>query len=765
MDELSASFIVTLPRQPYPGLRPFEKNEWPIFFGRERMADAIVSQLLNKQLLVIHGDSGCGKSSLIRAGVLPRLEHESALGGVHWRTCIALPQEAPLWNLAEALADLFEEDSREQRIIDFRRVLNYGRSGPAELAKLLGTGPNNRVCILIDQFEELFDYAHHHGQEDAQLVTEFLVSLLETKPEGLYAVLTMRSEFLGACARYVGFAEAVNAAQYLLPRMSHEDLMRAICEPVQLFNGEISTALAERLVADSKFSQDQLPLIQHALMLLCREQDLAPAVLDNKEHPDGSNWRLELEHYQKKGSIVSLLSSHADSVQTQAEREYLPSGSRVVEDLFRAITGMNADGHAIRRPCTLKTLIAVTGTDEARLRGVIDLFRAEGTSFLRPYGNHPIALNDLIDVSHEALIRCWSKIATPVDGWVNREFRTGLVWRAMLVQADSYEKDRRNVLSSIATGERERWMQRRNRAWAERYGGDWDRVQQLLAASMEARDREEAQQAEERDRNEELRRKEYQLGVQRKWFKVLMMLVFAITATGIFAAMQWYDAKQAKEVAEADSQKAKDELREARSQFSAANAARDRTEVLAQSNQQSAESLRQVKDSLEKLQREAVSNNSTPGLAETLNKANAQLDNEVNILDKSGSIAEPPQAISKSLNPRVYIQISQEQQRATAMVLGRRISSLQLADMWVIVPGIELVEAVPRVTELRCFESVDCEAGRLLAQEINDLLEAPAVNLVNLSQRYGGSENIRPGHYELWLAPGELALKKPHLVE
>lgn len=759
--ETGASFIVPLPTQPYPGLRPFEKAEWPIFFGRERMTDAIVSLVLTKQLLVIHGDSGCGKSSLIRAGVLPRLEHESALGGVRWRTCVAVPQEAPLWNLAEALAELSEEDQREQHIIEYRRVLNYGRSGPAELARLLNTGPDNRVCILIDQFEELFEYTHRHGPEEAQLLTEFLVSLLESQPEGLYAILTMRSEFLGACARFEGFAETVNTAQYLLPRMGHEDLMRAICEPAQMFNGEITKALADRLVADTKGSQDQLPLIQHALMVLCREQDEIRAALDDKQPSDRATWKLDVENYQEKGGIDTLLSSHADSVKAEAEREYLQPGSRVVEDVFRALTAMNAEGKAIRRPCTLETLIKVTGVDETRLRGVIDHFRAEGTSFLRPYGTHPIALNDLIDVSHEALIRCWSKIADSVEGWVTREFRTGQVWRSLLVQADSYEKDNRNVLSSIAIGGRERWMQRRNSAWAERYGGGWSRVQELIAASMAARDREVAQEAAERDRQEELQRQEYQLGAQRARFRILIVFALAIAAVSILALKQWHDAEQARETAEAESESAKKALKEAKTQFSLANAARDRTEVLTQSNQQSAQSLREVQDSLEKLQREVKDSNSTFGLAETLDKANAQLGNEVSILDKSGSIAEPPQIFTKTLSPRVYIQISDERQRSTALALGLEISSLQLASLPVMVPGIELVEAVPRVTELRCFQEADCEVGQLLVRDINELFVRPAVNLKNLSKDYGASENIRPGHYELWLAPGEIALKGP----
>jgi hypothetical protein len=97
---LDTAFEVELPPAPYPGLRPFEKHEWPIFFGREEMADEVIHRLIQQHLVVVHGDSGCGKSSLIRAGVLAQLEQEHARSGVRWRTCAMLLREAPLRNLA-----------------------------------------------------------------------------------------------------------------------------------------------------------------------------------------------------------------------------------------------------------------------------------------------------------------------------------------------------------------------------------------------------------------------------------------------------------------------------------------------------------------------------------------------------------------------------------------------------------------------------------------------------------------------------------------
>lgn len=80
MIETDELFDFDLPRHPYPGLRPFEKDEWSIFFGREMISGEVVERLIEKQFVALHGDSGCGKSSLIRAGVMPRLERDHARG-------------------------------------------------------------------------------------------------------------------------------------------------------------------------------------------------------------------------------------------------------------------------------------------------------------------------------------------------------------------------------------------------------------------------------------------------------------------------------------------------------------------------------------------------------------------------------------------------------------------------------------------------------------------------------------------------------------
>lgn len=493
-------FDVVLPERPYPGLRPFEAREWPIFFGRERMADEVVARLIRDQFVVVHGDSGCGKSSLIRAGVLPRLEQESARGGLSWRTVTTQPRNAPLELLAEVLATLDGRAGDELRITEIRRILNFGADAAAALATLLRRGPADHLCVLIDQFEELFAFARREGGADARLYVQVLVGLVEQPPPGLYIALTMRSEFLGACARFPGLAEAVNRGQYLLPRMTHADLIRAIREPAALYGGSVAPALADRLILDSGGTQDQLPLIQHGLLRLVQNKDITAE----------AGWQLTLEDYQAIGNLADALSKHADEVLTSVEREPFP----MAEQLFRALTEINAEGQAIRRPRTLTQLAAVSaqpgraaGTHAAdidSLKRILDGFRAEGASFITPFGTSPLEPDTLIDITHEALIRCWDRVANRKTGWLVTEFQDGLIWRSLLVQAAAFERDDDQLLSLSTAEEQTDWMAHRTPAWSERYGGGADRVERLLQASLragKAAEREQIDRRRRRDRN------------------------------------------------------------------------------------------------------------------------------------------------------------------------------------------------------------------------------------------------------------------------
>lgn len=762
-------FDVTLPPSPYPGLRPFMPSEWPIFFGRERMADEVITRLVKQGFVVVHGDSGSGKSSLIYAGVLPALAQQAARGGLRWLTCHATPGDDPILNLARSLAALHGREGYEDRVFELQRAISFGRDGPATLAGLVAPSSEDHVCILVDQFEEIFAHARRHGPDDARVCIEFLIALQERKAKGLYAILTMRSEFLGACAQFAGFAQAVNQTQYLLPSMDHDDLMRAIREPATLYRGEIQRELAERLIDDAGGTQDQLPLIQHGLMALHRSHVPRQKPPSDTASTPTQRWQLTLEHYTSgRKDLAGLLSARADEVADGVDSASSGTHRTLVEDLFRALTEINAEGQAIRRSQTLGQLMAVTNADSDSVQRAIDAFRTEGVSFLRPYDMQPLSIKDRVDISHEALIRCWRRIADPVDGWLIQEFRDGLIWRSLLVQADSFEKDRTSLLSAATTEERLTWLERHNPAWCERYGGGWDRVISVIKASVDAIHREQERAAREeqedqlREQEEQQRRAEVkERRLQQEAAEALarekvrrasslrkalyLALAFAIAAVA-FGIVGWTERLKATAAA-------KEETRQRQLAQASERGLRVENEktrqALAEADRKASqlgEYEKQVQTLQAQLARAIAETPQDSALRTQLTRAQQTVDQQARIVSGGTRLA-----------PRIYVQISDQSQRAAARELVTRISAFKVGDDPLFVPGVELKSTDRNV--FRCFRASECktEATPLL-DRINDQLKSPQLVLEDLSKQYGDSNSVRRRHYEIWFAPGDIAL-------
>jgi WD40 repeat protein len=306
----------------------------------------------------------------------------------------------------------------------------------------------------------------------------------------------------------------------------------------------------------------------------------------------------------------------AEACREPGTDEPAPERQKIVEHLFRALTDINAEGNAVRRPQTLAELMVVTGSDEPMLKEIIDRFRADGASFLTPYGDAEIRPDTPIDISHEALIRCWRKIADEKEGWLQREFQDGLIWQSLRIQAGRFADNEEEVLSPAATEYSDRWLGTLpSNSWTERYDGGWSGVQELMAASREeakrqrdlesARRREAEARAleenaraeradklrrkaeEEKERADQQARRARRLGYASIALAVVMVLAAIV---GVIAWQMQLEAQQQRQLAEAQRLAAEEQRQLAMTQRHAAEEAR----LLAETQRRLAEELREL---------------------------------------------------------------------------------------------------------------------------------------------------------------------------
>jgi hypothetical protein len=331
-------------------------------------------------------------------------------------------------------------------------VLERGGLGLVEIARQARLGPNENLLVVVDQFEELFRFA----QLDVNGAAAFVKLLLEaTEYSGLplYVVLTMRSDFLGDCAKFRDLPERINDGIFLIPRMTREQLERAITGPVMVAEGAISPRLVNRLLNDVGDDPDQLPVLQHALMRTWE-------VWANDHAP---NEPLDIRHYEATGGLGKALDQHAESIYGTIPDDLHDAARK----LFSAITELGSDNRGIRRAVELDELRAITGAQDDDLRTIVEAFRAPGCSFLMPPTTVELKDHTVVDISHESLMRIWTRL----DEWVKDEARSAQIYRRLALAASLNAEGRAALWRDPDLAIAEDWREKAapTAAWAERY--------------------------------------------------------------------------------------------------------------------------------------------------------------------------------------------------------------------------------------------------------------------------------------------------------
>ena len=535
---------------PYPGLRPFRREEAIVFFGRDEQVDQLLAKLDRSRFLAVVGTSGCGKSSLVRAGLIPALKTGLMVsGGARWAVATMRPGDQPIRNLARALIDDGVVAGPAAAVEHTPEFLAAAlRRGPLGLAEALRDAPppgQKKLLLLVDQFEEIFRFRREGGRDEADAFVELLLASAAQEDVPIYVVLTMRSDYLGDCNLFAGLPEALNDSQFLTPRLTRDQRREAIEAPALVFEGRVEPALVNRVLNDMDAGPDQLPLMQHALMRLWTRAGRAAAPSSDVA-PGPREVVLTLADYEAIGGLKMALSGHADEV-----FDRLDEGQRTIaEVLFRGLSERGAEGRDIRRPTPLRSVAEAAGVPVERVVPVVEAFRHPDLSVLVPPPPTPLEPETILDISHESLIRQWQRLRA----WAEAEASSAEMYRRLEKTASLWRMKRAGLWDTPDLDFALEWRarERPNAAWARRYGGDFDGAMLFLSSSRKAQSassppsrndsaaeleaaRRLAEAAEERRRVEEERAHDAERAAMR--LRRLVVALVAVAAVAVVLAV------------------------------------------------------------------------------------------------------------------------------------------------------------------------------------------------------------------------------------
>lgn len=466
---------------PFPGLRPFGTEESHLFFGREGQSDEVLMKLAENKFVAILGASGSGKSSLMYCGLIPTLYGGfMTQAGSNWRIVVTRPGGGPVDNLAEALLskdDHYNGLDDEEKLIKktiTSTVLRSSSLGLIEAVNQLKSSDQENVLVLVDQFEELFRYKKletlSSDLDESSAFVNLLLEAVHQYDAPIYIALTMRSDFIGDCAQFPDLTQIINDSHYLIPQMTRDQKRLAIEGPVAVGGGKIAPRLSQQLLNDVGDNPDQLPILQHALMRTWQFW---------REHGREGE-PMDLKHYNAIGTLREALSQHAnEAFDSLSKRE-----QQICESMFKALTERGTETAGIRRPTKVATIAAISGVNEEEVNRVVDKFREPGRTLLMPPHGVRLDSDTVIDISHESLMRIWTRLKS----WLDEESRAAEMYLKLAESAERFQLGRAGLWKMPDLQLALNWQEENKPTlvWGQRYDPAFERTMVFLETSKKA---------------------------------------------------------------------------------------------------------------------------------------------------------------------------------------------------------------------------------------------------------------------------------------
>ena len=419
---------------PYRGMQAFREEDAPYFFGRERFTEVLKAKVVEHNVTAVVGASGSGKSSVVRAGLIPMLRSER--GNEAWEIVITVPTDRPIHQLASALLPLLEPDlTAVEQLAEIDKLTVYLEGGADQplrtlvesvLSKQVGT---KRLMLIVDQWEELYTMSL---PEVARRYTDLLLQASSGKSCRL--VLALRGDFFGNVLSYRPLSDRLQDAVVNLGPLAEQELKAAITEPAVRLGLEFESGLVERILADAGDEPGHLPLLEFVLK--------------------------ELWEHRKDGvlrhSVYDAMGKLQGAIATRAEKEYLKLDSDSREDLQDLFVN-----HLVH---------ANQGREYTRRRAYRDVIPNAQWNISQEWSTPELRIlvsgydaaskREVVEVAHEAIFDNWNRL----DRWL-REDLEFILWRERTRVAKAQWKRTREdegaLLKGVTLAEALGWYRRR----------------------------------------------------------------------------------------------------------------------------------------------------------------------------------------------------------------------------------------------------------------------------------------------------------------
>jgi len=498
---------------PYKGLRPFQEADAANFFGREALIQRFIKRLQEDspyaRFLAVVGPSGSGKSSVVKAGLIPQLRHGALPNSDQWFYEEFVPGELPFDELENVLIGIAVGTPQ-----NLRQHLRAGERGLLEVANAILPDDDTELFLFIDQFEELFTLV-----DDENEINHFLSSIYTAVTDALSrirVVITIRADFYDRPLLQPQLSDLMRERTEVVVPLSPSELERSIVEPARRAGIQIDTGLVAAIVAEVKEQPASLPLLQYSLSELFERREGGIIT------PDA---------YRALGGVRGSLARRADELyESLSNRE-----QDVTRQLFLRLITLGEGTEDTRRRALLSELTSMQRDDEVEI--IQAVIRKLGNARLLTFDRDPVTRSPTIEVTHEAIIREWHRLRSWLDE-SRTDVRMQRTLSGLAAEWDNNGRDPSFLLRGARLDSYARWSRETNLALtAQEYG--------FLQAAVEEHERREAEEHARQARETALERQSL-----NRLRALAVVLTLAMVVAFILTGLAFTERNRATENAE-----------------------------------------------------------------------------------------------------------------------------------------------------------------------------------------------------------------------